>query len=246
MLKLEILKPIYAIGIAALTMTLAGSLSAILVNRVLGNYGGDLAISTFGIINRIIMFAILPGMVIGQGLQPILGYNYGAKRYHLALKAMKIALIYATSMCLLAFLLLYFMPDVFIRIFTTDAELIDMATSASKIVFIVLYLMGFAFIGQLTFQSLGKALKAFITSLARPALFLIPTVLILPRFMGLDGVWWAFALTDGLTVILTVILLVPQIREFQKKSRENEDTNKPSRMIPEIPAGDIPPYLPKT
>ena len=246
MLKLEILKPIYAIGIAALTMTLAGSLSAILVNRVLGNYGGDLAISTFGIINRIIMFAILPGMVIGQGLQPILGYNYGAKRYHLALKAMKIALIYATSMCLLAFLLLYFMPDVFIRIFTTDAELIDMATSASKIVFIVLYLMGFAFIGQLTFQSLGKALKAFITSLARPALFLVPTVLILPRFMGLDGVWWAFALTDGLTVILTVILLVPQIREFQKKSRENEDTNKPSRMIPEIPAGDIPPYLPKT
>ena len=159
--KLEILKPIYAIGVAALAMTLAGSLSAILVNRVLGNYGGDLAISAYGIINRIMMFAILPGMAIGQGLQPILGFNYGARRYHLALKAMKIAMVFSTSVCLLAFLLLYFMPEAFIRIFTTDVELIDVATNAARIVFIVLYLMGFAFIGQLTFQSLGKALKAW-------------------------------------------------------------------------------------
>jgi putative MATE family efflux protein len=219
-LKLEILKPIYAIGVAALAMTLAGSLSAILVNRVLGNYGGDLAISAYGIINRIMMFAILPGMVIGQGLQPILGFNYGARRYHLALKAMKIALVFSTSVCLLAFLLLYFMPEVFIRIFTNDVELIDIATNAAKIVFIVLYLIGFAFIGQLTFQSLGKALKALITSLARPALFLVPMVLILPGFWGLDGVWWAFVFTDGLTVVFTLILLVPQIREFQRGARE--------------------------
>ena len=211
-----ILKPIFAIGVASLAMTLAGSLSAILVNRVLGEYGGDYAISTFGILNRILMFAIMPGIVVGQGLQPILGFNYGAGRYKQALKAIKIALTYATCLCFVAFLLLYFFPEIFIRIFSSDADLIEMASHAAKRTFIALYIIGIAFIGQLIFQSIGKAVKAFITSLARPALFMIPLILILPRFLGVDGVWWAFPATDGLTVILTVILLIPEIREFQK------------------------------
>lgn len=214
--NIGILKPIYAIGSASLAMTLAGSLSAILVNRVLGSYGGDYAISTFGIVNRIMMFAIMPGMVIGQGLQPILGYNYGAKRYKLALRSIKIAVIWTVSMGLVAFCLLFFLPDVFIRIFTPDAQLIDMAVHASKRVFFFLYLIGVGFIGSLIFQSLGKAVISIITSLARPALFLVPTVLILPRFMGLDGVWWAFAMTDALTVALNIIFLIPQVREFQR------------------------------
>lgn len=234
--KLSILKPIYAIGVAALAMTLAGSLSAILVNRTLVVYGGDLAISTFGIVNRIMMFAIMPGMVIGQGLQPILGFNYGARRYHLALKSIELALIWSTSFCLLAFLLLFFFPDIFIRIFTPDRDLIDMSVHAARRVFIVMYMLGFAFIGQLIFQSLGKALKAFITSLARPALFLVPMVLILPRYLGLDGVWLAFPITDGLTVVLTVILLIPQIREFRKGT-------PPGRTGPGSPPG-MPP-MPK-
>ena len=210
-----ILKPIFAIGVASLAMTLAGSLSAILVNRVLGQYGGDYAISTFGILNRILMFAIMPGIVIGQGLQPILGYNYGAGRYKLALKAIKMALIYATCLCFVAFVLLYFFPEVFIRIFSSDSELVEMASDAARRTFIAIYIIGFAFIGQLVFQSMGKAVKSFVTSLARPAIFMIPLVLILPRYLGVDGVWWAFPATDTLTVILTVIMLIPEIRELQ-------------------------------
>jgi putative MATE family efflux protein len=221
-----ILKPIFAIGVASLAMTLAGSLSAILINRVLGEYGGDYAISTFGILNRILMFAIMPGMVIGQGLQPILGYNYGAGRYKLALKAIKIALVYATCLCFIAFILLYFFPEIFIRIFSSDADLIEMASHAARRTFIAIYIIGVAFIGQLIFQSLGKAVKAFITSLARPALFMIPMIMILPRFWGVDGVWLAFPFTDGLTVILTVILLIPEIREFQRGA-------PPGRKLPE-------------
>ena len=213
---IDILKPIFAIGVASLAMTLAGSLSAILVNRVLGEYGGDYAISTFGILNRILMFAIMPGMVIGQGLQPILGYNYGAGRYKLALNAIKIALIYATLLCFIAFILLYFFPEIFIRIFSSDNDLIEMASDAARHTFIAIYIIGVAFIGQLIFQSLGKAVKAFVTSLARPALFMIPMVLILPRFLGVDGVWWAFPATDTLTVILTVIMLIPEIRELKR------------------------------
>jgi putative MATE family efflux protein len=216
--KLEILKPIYAIGVSSLAMILAGSLSAMLVNRVLVSYGGDYAISTFGIINRIMMFATMPGMVIGQGLQPILGYNYGAKRYDLALKSIKITLIWSTGLCLFSFLLLFFIPEIFIRVFSTDAQLIEMSVHASKRIFLVLYLLGFAFVGQLVFQALGKAVKSFITSLARPVLFLIPLVIILPRFFKLDGVWIAFAVTDVLTAIMTVALLIPQIQEMRKGS----------------------------
>lgn len=216
MLNIGILRPIYAIGVASLAMTLAGSLSAILVNRILGSYGGDYAISAFGILNRIMMFAIMPGIVIGQGLQPILGYNYGAKRYQLALRSIKFALIWSTGICLIGFLLLYFIPGIFIRVFTDDLQLIAISVHASKRIFFFLYLIGFGFIGLLVFQSLGNVGKSFITSLARPALFLIPLVLILPRFMGLDGVWWAFAITEVLTAILAIVFLVPQVREFQK------------------------------
>jgi putative MATE family efflux protein len=223
--NIGILKPIFAIGVASLAMTLAGSLSAVLVNRVLGEYGGDYAISAFGIINRIMMFAIMPGIVIGQGLQPILGYNYGAGRYKLALKSIILALTYATSICIIAFLVLYFFPGIFIRIFSSDAELIEVSTHAAKLIFLALYIIGFAFIGQLTFQSLGKAVKSFITSLARPALFMIPMILILPKFWGLDGVWLAFPVTDGLTVVLTVILLIPEIRRFQKGAPPRWETS---------------------
>jgi putative MATE family efflux protein len=234
-----ILKLIYAIGIAALAMTLAGSFSAVLVNRVLVTYGGDYAISAFGIINRILMFAILPGMVIGQGLQPILGYNYGARRYSLALKAIKIAMVWSVSLCMVAFILLYSAPDIFIRIFTSDIGLIEMSTHAARRIFAALYLMGFAFVGQLVFQSLGKALKSFITSLARPALFLIPTVLILPHFWGLDGVWWAYPITDGLTVVLTTILLIPQLRELQKGAHGVPLPGLHGGM-PQMPPGKVP------
>jgi putative MATE family efflux protein len=242
---IPILKQIYSIGVAALAHTLAGSLSTVLVNRVLGSYGGDYAISAFGIVNRIMMFAILPGMVIGQGLQPILGYNYGAGRYHLALRGIKIALVWSTSMCLLAFFFLFFIPEIFIRIFTTDVNLIDIAAHACRCIFLILPILSFAFVGQLIFMSLGKALKSFITSLARPALLLIPAVLILPRFWGLDGVWLAFPITDGLTVVLTMGLLIPQIKELQ---RGTHGTSTPSGFpsgLPQAPPGTPPPLPPE-
>jgi Na+-driven multidrug efflux pump len=208
-LEMGILKDIFAIGVASLARTLAGSLSAIVVNRTLGAYGGDFAISTFGIINRIMMFAMMPGMVIGQGLQPILGYNYGAKRYDRALKSIKIAFTVATTWCIIAFCVLFFFPEPLIRIFSSDPELIDMASHAAKRIFLVLYIMGFLFVGSLTFQAMGKAVESFITALARPAIFLVPSIYILPRFLELDGVWLSFPLSDVLTLILTAILFIP-------------------------------------
>ncbi len=221
----DILRSILAIGIAAFAMTVAGSLSAVFVNRTLVTFGGDLAMSAYGIIQRIMMFALMPGIVIGQGLQPILGFNYGAQRYDRVLRAIKIAAIAATTCGITVFLALYFAPGLFIRVFTTDNELIALGAYAAKRLFIVMYLVGFIMVGSTVFQAIGKAVQSFITAIARPALFLLPLVSILPKYWRLDGVWLAFPITDVLTFILVIILLVPQIRAFRRGAVSAETTS---------------------
>lgn len=215
-LELGIIKDIMVIGVSALGRTLAGSLSAIFVNRALIEYGGDYAVSTFGILNRVMMFAMMPGMVVGHGLQPILGFNYGAKRFNLALKGIKLAISVSTSWCVIAFLLLYFIPAPFIRIFSNDSDLIEMASAAARQIFLVLYLMGVVFTGSMIFVAIGKATQAFITAITTRALFLIPLVFILPSFWDVDGVWLSFPISDGLSFLLTAGLLTPVIFKFRK------------------------------
>ena len=228
----DILKSILAIGIASFARMLAGSLSAVLVIRTLVAYGGDYALSAFGILHRIMMFAIMPGIVIGSGLQPILGFNYGAKRYDKALQAIKLAIIAATSCSVLVFLVLYFAPEPFIRIFTTDSELISIASHAAKRLFLVMPMIGFMFVGSLVFQSIGKAKQSFITAISRPVLFLIPLIFIMPRFLQLDGVWWSFPLADVFTVLLTLSLLIPQIKELRSMHSLGEQGKPTSQQNP--------------
>ena len=216
----QIMKDILAIGISALAMVLAGSIASIFVNRLLVFYGGDLHIAAFGVIHRIMMFALMPGMVIGQGLQPILGFNYGARRFDRALKTIRLAVTYATVISTLAFFILYFYPEPFLRIFTDDADLIDVSTYAAKIVFAVMPVIGLMMVGQVIFQAIGKVIQAIISSLGRSALFLLPTVLIFPHFWGIDGVWVAFPITDVLTLLLTAGLMIPILLDFKRKSKE--------------------------
>lgn len=215
-LQLDILKEIFSIGIASFAMTIAGSISAIFVNRMFIHYGGDFAISAYGILQRIMMFAMMPGMVIGQGLQPILGFNYGAKRYDRALRAIKLAITIATIISLAAFIVLYFFPEPLVRIFTNDASLISISSHAAKRIWLALYLLGFIMAGSMIFQAMGKVVQSFIAAIARPALFLLPLAFILPQFLQLDGIWLAFPITDALTFILVMILLIPQIRMLRR------------------------------
>ncbi len=215
-IKWDILRAILAIGISAFAMTAAGSLAVTFVNRALVTLGGDIAVSTYGLIHRIMMFALMPGMVIGQGMQPILGFNYGAKRYDRALKVIKIAAIATTTCSTIAFFALYFGPELFLRIFTTDNELIVLGAHAAKRIFFVKYLVGITMVGSTVFQATGKAPQAFVTAIARPALFLLPLVFIFSNYWQLDGVWLAFPITDALTFILVLILLIPQIKMFRR------------------------------
>lgn len=238
-LEWGIIKDIMAIGVSALARTLAGSLSAIFVNRALVEYGGDYAISTFGILNRIMMFATMPGMVVGHGLQPILGYNFGAKRYSLALKGIKIAMTVSTSWCIIAFFLLYFIPAPFIQIFSNDPDLIDMASNASRNIFLVLYLMGLVFTGSMVFVAVGKAKEAFITSITQRALFLVPLVFILPPVLGIDGVWLSFPISDGLSFILTLALLIPVWRQFNRLGDQSQESLEVPERSSELTMSEI-------
>ena len=222
-IKWDILRAILAIGIAAFANLSAGSLTVVFVNRALGSFGGDLAISAYGLVHRIMMFAFMPGIVIGQGLQPILGFNYGAKRYDRALRAIKLAIIAATGFSVIAFFALYFAPELFIRPFTADGELIAVGSNAARHVFFLKYLLGFIMVGSTIFQAMGKAPQAFVTAIARPALFLLPLVFILPNYWQLDGVWLAFPITDVLTFILVLVLLIPQIKMFRRLKQDTLD-----------------------
>lgn len=216
-----ILGAVLAIGIAAFASLSASSLAVVFINRALATFGGDVAISAYGLVNRIMMFAFMPGMVIALGLQPILGFNYGAKRYDRVLKAIKIAVIAATTFSIIVFLAVYFAPEVFIRVFTTDGEVIALASHAARRIFFLRYLIGFIIVGSTVFQAMGKAPQAFVTAIARPVLFLLPLVFILPKYWQLDGVWLAFPVTDVLTLILVLVLIIPQIRVFRRLDQEN-------------------------
>jgi putative MATE family efflux protein len=217
----SILKQILAIGVAQFAQTLATVIAVTILVRTASAYGGDLALASFGIIQRLLNFAITPGMIIGQGMQPILGFNYGAKRYHLALKVIRLASIMATIISALSFAVLYLFPETVIRAFTSDPQLIDETVHVMRLAFLALPLLGIFGVGQMVFPSIGKALQTFIIAIVRPAVFTIPLVLILPHFIGLDGVWLAFPASDTLIFLLVIVLLIPQIRQFRKVATEN-------------------------
>ncbi len=220
LLNKKIVSGILSIGISAFAMSVATSISAIFINRLCLTYGGDLAVSVFGIINRIIMFVLMPGIVIGMGLQPIVGYNYGARRYDRVIRAIKLAMVWATFFSILAFIVMIAWPETLIAIFTNDRELIEFAGHAAKKLFGAIFFVGFIIVGSTVFQALGLAGRSFVMSMGRPVLFLIPLVVILPRFIQLEGIWLAFPLADVLTFLLSVFLLAPQIRGLMAQHQQ--------------------------
>jgi Na+-driven multidrug efflux pump len=155
------------------------------------------------------------------------------------LKAIKIAMTVSTSWCIIAFFLLYFVPAPFIQIFSSDSELIDMASKASQHIFLVLYLMGLVFTGSMVFMAIGKAKEAFITSITQRALFLVPLVYILPPAMGIDGVWLSFPISDGLSFILTLALLVPIWRQFKRLGNQSQESIEIPEQTSELSMTEI-------
>lgn len=229
----KILKQIFVIGIASFVQTTAGSLSMMMIMRMAVSYGGDIAIAAFLIIQRVMWFSMMPSMVIGQGMQPVLGYNYGARRYHLVVKTIIIASAVAIGVGVVGFFVLYFFPEPIFRIFTSDEELISKAAYIAKQVFLVLPIFGFYNVGSMVFPSVGKALQTFIVAIARPVAFMIPLLLLLPRLLGERGVWFSFPGSDLLTFFLVLALLLVLVKGLKREHAESLVAEKsPANGIP--------------
>jgi putative MATE family efflux protein len=188
-LKKEIVSEIFSIGLAPFLMNTAACVIVILINQGLIRYGGDLAVGAYGIVNRM---AFLFGMIVlgvTQGMQPIAGYNYGAKLYHRVDAVLKKALILSTVIMTAGFALIELLPHAVASIFTTDNQLTDLAVIGLRIVFVSCPLAGIPMVASTFFQSIGMAKKAIFLSLTRQVLFLIPLLIVLPGYFGINGIW---------------------------------------------------------
>ncbi len=215
----RIVKDILSIGAAPFSMNLAACLVVIVINQGLQKYGGDLAIGAYGIVNRIAFIFVMIVMGLNQGMQPIAGYNFGAKKFDRVHKVLITTIICATCVTTTGFLIAQFIPDAFILLFTSDPELINICKTGTRIVFAVFPIVGFQMVTGNFFQSVGMAGKAIFLSLSRQLIFLLPSLLILPTFLGVNGVWWSMPISDAMSSIIASFLLVNQIKKF--KAQEN-------------------------
>lgn len=176
------------------------------------------------------MFTLMPMFGIIQGLQPIVGFNYGAKNFGRVRESVKLAIIITTGMSIAGFLVLYLFPEQLFGIFSGDHQLIVEGKNAVRIVVLATPLIGFQVVGGALYQALGKARPSLFLSMCRQVLFLIPLVLILPKYLELFGVWAAFPLADTLAFAVTLIMV---IREFKVLAEEGENMrNDPMRNDP--------------
>ncbi|MBR5856805.1 MAG: MATE family efflux transporter, partial [Bacteroidales bacterium] len=214
----RIVKDIISIGAAPFSMNVAACMVVILINQGLQRHGGDLAIGAYGIVNRIAFIFIMIVMGLNQGMQPIAGYNYGAKRFDRVYKVLITTIICATCVTTSGFLITQLFPNLFIFLFTSDTELLEICRKGIKIVFIFFPIVGFQMVTGNFFQSVGMAGKAIFLSLSRQLLFLIPLLLTLPSFFGVNGVWWSMPIADAMSSIVATFLLLNQIKKLKRYS----------------------------
>ena len=219
-LRKEIVKGILYIGMSPFLMNLCSCLIVILINRGLKEYGGDMAIGAYGIVNRISFLFIMIIMGFNQGMQPIAGYNFGARQFHRVTEVTKLTTWWAIGVASAGFLLCQLFPSMIVRLFTTDPELLGAAVYGLHIVFAVFPIVGFQMVATNFFLSIGMSKKAIFLSLTRQLLFLIPCLVILPRFFGTLGVWISIPVADATATIVTAIVLVNQFRKFKRMPKE--------------------------
>jgi len=202
-LQMYIVKETIALGVASFVRMASGSVMAVVINHTLAIYGGDVAIATFGVINRLLAFIFMPMFGIIQGMQPIVGFNYGARKSDRVKQAISLSLKVTTIMALVSFVILFVFAGTFMRIFSNDVELLFLGTHAMRIIIIFMVTMGLQVVSAGMYQAMGRAWASFIMSSLRQVIFFIPLVVILPFFFQLNGVWYAFPLADFLAFVVS-------------------------------------------
>ncbi|MSS44392.1 MATE family efflux transporter [Anaerosalibacter bizertensis] len=218
-LKKSIIKEIISIGLAPFSMQIAASMVTVLLNNNLKNYGGDIATSSMAVINSITMLVLMPIFGINQGAQPIIGYNYGAKKYDRVKETLKLAVLFATIIVTIGFIFTQTIPEKLIGLFgKNEKELIQVASRAMRINLSMLPIIGFQIVSSNYFQAIGKPKQAMFLSLSRQVLVLIPALIILPKFFQLTGVWLAGPVSDVIASIITAQFLIKDLKHLGKES----------------------------
>ena len=224
-LRKKIVRDMLAIGMSPFLMNLAACFIVILINKGLKEYGGDLMIGAYGIVNRLAFVFVMIVMGINQGMQPIAGYNYGARQFDRVDRVLKLTIIGATCVTTLGFLIGELAPRLAVSVFTDDPELVRLSAEGMRIVFFCFPIIGFQMVTTNFFQSIGMAGKAIFLSLSRQLLFLMPGLIFLPRIFdeltpwdGSWGVWCSMPLSDFLASLVAGVMLFCQFRKFKAKA----------------------------
>ena len=215
----KILKKIYAIGLSPFLMNVTSCVVVVFLNKALLDYGGsdgNMAIGAFGIMNRVTMFFVMVVFGVTQGMQPILGFNYGAGQWPRVKETLMKGIWIGIAITSLGCFLTEVFPDALSRMFTTDARLIEIAREGFRIYFICYPLVGCQIVIQNFFQSIGKPQLSIFLSLTRQLIFLLPFLLILPRYIGIDGVWASMAGSDFLAFVVAVGTLLFMLKRLSR------------------------------
>lgn len=206
-IKKRIVSSIVSIGISPFSMNACACLVVIFINNTLADYGGDMAVGAYGIANRVAFVFVMVTFGVCQGMQPIAGYNYGAQNYSRLKEVLRLSVMAGTAVCAFGFLIAMVCPRLVARLFTTDEALIAMSVTALRYIMAMFIIIGAQMVITNFFQSIGKAKVSIFLSLSRQLIFLVPALMVLPKVMGLDGVWLAMPLSDAIAAIMAYGML---------------------------------------
>lgn len=212
-LRSDLVRNILGIGISPFAMNACACIIVIFINNQLVRYGGDMAVGAYGIANRIAFIFFMVVMGINQGMQPIVGYNYGAGQHARVARALRLSIVAAVAVMTLGWLTGLLFPGACARLFTRDTELIGLAADGMRINMLAFPLIGYQAVVTNFFQSIGKAKISILLSLSRQMLFLLPLLVVLPPSFGIAGVWGSLPASDAIAFVATVITMIAYQRK---------------------------------
>jgi MATE efflux family protein len=215
-LKANLVKNIISIGISPFLMNACACVIVIFINNQLVRFGGDMSVGAYSIGNSIAMIFVMSVIGLNQGMQPIAGYNYGAQQYERMMRVVKLSIITATCIMLTGWSLAMFVPYHCVRLFTTNPELIKRSINALHIIMMMFPLIGCQMVITNFFQCIGKVKISIFLSLSRQLLFLLPLLILLPNFYGINGVWASMPTSDFIAVVVAIITMTVYLRRFKK------------------------------
>ena len=216
----RIMRESLVIGLPPFLINLCACMVTIFITRSMTQYGGDVAVGAYGISNRLILFVVMIVIGLNQGMQPIVGYNYGARQFDRVIRTLKLNIVCAVCVTTFGFILGHFFPHLVAGMFTDDPTLLSVAEMGLKISLLAFPIAGFQIVSSGFFQYIGKPQKAILLSLTRQLLFLVPLLAVLPDLYGTMGVWASMPIADCLAAFLAGVLLFFQIRKMRRHPDE--------------------------